>query len=66
MLRRFLGPTDGALLHKLFAVRQLGFVPDYRAQFELLAASVGPLDEPTLIAILINGLEEKFGPRYFS
>lgn len=41
MLQRFLGSEDGALLHRLFAVKQVGKVANYRAQFEMLAASVG-------------------------
>lgn len=59
MLQRFLGPTDGSLLQRLFTVKQNGLVADCRAQFELLAASIGQLDEATLTAVFTNGLEDQ-------
>lgn len=58
ILRRFLGPRDGALLYRLFTVKQHSTVAKYQVQFELLATSMGTLDELTLTAIFINGLHE--------
>ena len=42
----------------MFALKQTGLVAEFRTQFELLAASVGQLDESTLSDVFVNGLME--------
>ena len=59
MLHRFAGLQEGSLLNRFFAVRQIGTVAEYRARFEYLAASLVKVEEETMTAFFINGLNEK-------
>ena len=59
LLQRFLGPDEGTLIRRFFAVKQSGTVLEYRSQFEMIAAAVGKMEESYMIAVFVNGLEEK-------
>lgn len=46
-------------MQRLFTVKHMGTVAEYRAQFKMLVASVGRMDEENLTSIFVNGLEDQ-------
>lgn len=48
-----------------FAIRQIGTVVEYRAQFEMLAAAAGRIEESMMMVAFTNRLEVKIKAELF-
>lgn len=65
MLQRFLGLDEGSILHPFFAIRQIGTVAEYHAQFEMLTATAGRIEELMMMVAFMNRSEDKIKAKLF-